>query len=426
MVFRWALGLGWRIGLVSAVACAGSTEPTSPEALETVEPSGATAGSPSPSGAGVGPSSGPNASQGSGPHGASQPSLRQGACEGARLLPALEDPGARGPWPVGVKTLTVAGLTTEVWYPARVGSEAGKGKVHYDVREHLPGSERKKIPDDANPDHPCDCYRDLPLDEDHGPYPTVIFVHGTAAFRTQSATQMAHWASRGFVVLSQDHPGIQLKDVLSSMGMTVMGADQKGNTYKLIEALERNDESLAFFEGHLDPHRRALAGHSAGAGAVGGLAGRPGVEVIVAMAGGGSSAGGSLKSTLVLAGLDDTITKFPKIESGYEATPTKKRLVGLSHAGHLAFSDLCFIGREHGGILAIAKDHGVNVPNFIASLAQDGCKEGQLPAEQGWDVINYTSSAALEETLMCSPSATRALARAKERFAAVGDFREAL
>ena len=102
-------------------------------------------------------------------------------CDTGSFLPVPEDTSVRGPWPVGARTVDVAGLTVEVWYPAIVGSDAGQEKIRYDIREGLPDSEQGKVSDDDNPWQPCDCYRDLPLDELHGPYPAVVpRVTGTA------------------------------------------------------------------------------------------------------------------------------------------------------------------------------------------------------------------------------------------------------
>ena len=46
------------------------------------------------------------------------------SCEGRVLLKVPDDPAAEGPWPVGARTITVAGYTTEVWYPAQGVSPA--------------------------------------------------------------------------------------------------------------------------------------------------------------------------------------------------------------------------------------------------------------------------------------------------------------
>lgn len=78
----------------------------------------------------------------------------------------------------------------------------------------LPDSEQGKIPDDDAPRIVGEAYRDLPIDADFGPYPVIVFVHGTAGYRYTSLPQMTHWASRGFVVLAADHPGLNLQDLL--------------------------------------------------------------------------------------------------------------------------------------------------------------------------------------------------------------------
>src|SRR5689334_8073519 len=169
-----------------------------------------------------------------GGRGALPPPVPSMGCNGTPLLANPDNPSAHGPWAVGARTITIAGLTTEIWYPAQAGSEAGKDKAHYDLREHLAAADRAKIPDADNPLQPCDCYRDLPIDDAHGPYPLVLFIHGAAGFRNQSVTFMTHWASRGFVVVASDHPGIGLSDVLSG---NFGGADQAGDARKVLMAL---------------------------------------------------------------------------------------------------------------------------------------------------------------------------------------------
>src|SRR5687767_15811518 len=63
------------------------------------------------------------------------------ACGNARLLEAPADPAARGPWPVGVRTEEIAGLTVEIFYPAR-----GEGTPSaYPLGDFLPARERAKV-----------------------------------------------------------------------------------------------------------------------------------------------------------------------------------------------------------------------------------------------------------------------------------------
>ena len=56
-------------------------------------------------------------------------------------------------------------------------------------------------------DLPCNCSSDIPADIDDGPYPLLVFIHGTGGFRYNSLMNMVHLASRGFVVIAADHPG---------------------------------------------------------------------------------------------------------------------------------------------------------------------------------------------------------------------------
>jgi hypothetical protein len=120
------------------------------------------------------------------------------------------------------------------------------------------------------------------------------------------------------------------------------------------------------------------------------------------------------------------VVSYTKQQEGYEASPAPRRLVGLSGAGHLAFSDLCSIGREQGGLLEIAIDHGIEVNPLLATLAQDGCEEGQLPFDRASTLINHATAAALEEHLACSAGAAEALSTIAEVFPEVGELREDL
>ena len=347
---------------------------------------------------------------------------RTEGCDGAPLLPVPADPALRGPWAVGARTVTIADRTTEIWYPAAPGAEAGKEPAIYDIRLHLPAEEQGKIPDEANPWQACDCYRDLPIDAAHGPYPVIVFIHGTAGFRTQSLTFMTHWASRGFVVVSSDHTGITLGDVLSGN----FGADQAGDAGKVLDALATPSGEVAFLAGRIDMGRVGMAGHSAGGSAISGFGGRPGVQVLAPMAAGGASPGAALKSTLVLGGMVDKIVAYGSQQSGYAGSAPRKRLVGLTTAGHLAFSDLCVLGAEQGGILQIALDYGVNVPPLLIPLAKDGCGPENLSPEAGFEITNAASAAAFEEILHCDAAMTEALAALPGRFPAIGEYQEAL
>ena len=89
------------------------------------------------------------------------------------------DPGERGPWPVGVRTTMLSigsgQVPVEIRYPAVIGSDAGQAKVVYDFITWLPPEAQAQLPSSEKPvDVECNCYRDLPVDTEHGPYPVSI------------------------------------------------------------------------------------------------------------------------------------------------------------------------------------------------------------------------------------------------------------
>ncbi len=336
-------------------------------------------------------------------------------CDGAALLawpaaPGLDEPALlHGPWPVGARTLTIAGLTTEVWYPARPGSEAGVARVAYDLRTWLPESEKAKIPDAKAPKLDCDCHRDLPLDDGHGPYPAIVFIHGTAGFRAQSMSLMTAWASHGFVVVAADHPLIVLSDALQLK----LGADQPGDARKLLAALRARDPALGDLGAAVAIAQLAVAGHSAGGNATGQLGGEAGVRVAMPMAAGGVDPAHPVTATVVLGGVDDGIVPFAKTIAGFEASKGDRWLLGLAGAGHLAFSDLCVIGAAEGGLLGVAETYGITLPPgtgpLFAKLATDGCKPGQMQPERGWRLSVAATLPVLRQTLHCQAGAAAAV-----------------
>ena len=335
----------------------------------------------------------------------SRPVAAGAACEGATLLPVPAALDQRGPWAVGVRTVRVENLTVEVWYPARPGSDRGRPSEHYDLRTAMPPEEAAKIPDTDNAWLPCDCVRDLPLDDAHGPYPAVLFLHGAASFRAQSAFLMTHWASRGFVVVAPDLPGVGLA---AALGREV--GFPAGAPLAMIDALTQRpegDDPLAFVRAHLAAHV-AIAGHSLGAILETTVGERPEISVQIAMA--GLATPSPERSTLALYGDHDGIASAPSPADAAAASVGTARVGVIRGAGHLAFTDLCGLAADRGGAIAVARAHGVAVPELIASLATDGCRQADAPFATTAPPIRALTAGVLEERLHCDPAATRALA----------------
>lgn len=386
---------------------------------EDQDPAASTGGSGGSGGSGAtGGSGGTGGVGGTGGSGAG-PAETTGCSDDVILYATPADPAARGPWPVGARTVTVGALKTEVWYPAQLGSDAGKDPVAYDLREWLPESEKAKIPDEAAPQQPCGCHRDLPLDAAHGPYPVVLFIHGTAGFRTQSLAHMEHWASRGFVVLAADHPGLYLADALDFE----FGADLPADAQSILAALPAAAGDLAFLAGHIDTTRIGLSGHSAGGGGVAGLGGEPGARVIMPLAAGGTEAGANLESTLVMGGVLDKVVAYDEQVSGFGSSPAKRRLVGVGNSGHLFPTDLCWMTNPAGqDIVTTAQMYDIKNANLAGALFD--CPEGQLAREIQRDIVNFATTAVLEETLVCKPG--NPFEDIQTQYPDVADYQEAL
>lgn len=341
-------------------------------------------------------------------------------CAASTMMPVPENPAEAGPWTVGSRTVTVNGLTTEVFYPATAGSEQGTDLKQWDIRQFMPASEAAKIPDAAAMKACKNCYPDLPVDSAHGPYPVLIYVHGTAATRIYSLPFFEHWASRGFIVISADNPGITQKDILESF-TNLFRADQEGDTQDLINSV-RNISSrspLAFLSDVVDGDRIGLSGHSAGGVAVNALGSEPGVRAIMPMASGGTEAGDYLESTTVLGGMVDATASFATTTRAYNASPSPKRLIGFADMGHVGFVDICR-GAE------LREQFGLELSGAINRLISDGCGEQFLPQESGWEMVNYVSTAAFEETLMCSTTAADSLRAFKDRYGNQHHYQEQL
>jgi len=191
-----------------------------------------------------------------------------------------------GPFGVGVKTLVLVDasrldpdsgkprtLKTEIWYPA--GQDAKDGpfwsyNVKDEVTPELLGEEKYDSFMSADlPLVPTFTVRDANVDRDHGPYPVIVYSHGSNSIRWQSIFYTAHLASHGYIVLAPDHEGNTLWDLIRD------GFDQASvvtSSYKRLDDvgfildsfLEKSQDPEDFFFGVLDRTSVGITGHSFG------------------------------------------------------------------------------------------------------------------------------------------------------------------
>ncbi|MCC7541076.1 MAG: hypothetical protein IT379_32960 [Deltaproteobacteria bacterium] len=302
-----------------------------------------------------------------------------------------------GPYVSGVTTVTIDGATVELWYPADPGAESGQSPEVYDLRNWLPADSRPLVPEDAPTTFSSAAFRDIAPSE-AGPFPLVLFSHGLGGYRLQSSFLTAHLATWGFVVAAPEHEGRNMTAILSGGLPRDDAFAQMTATYEWLSA--EATRAGGTFEGVVDTVRLAVMGHSAGGGAVQALVDESELPIAgwVGMASIAAPEDDSLPA-LLMAGTEDDIAAETNVRRGFDGLTTPdKRYVAIAGAGHLAFSDICLIGRERGGVLRIAQDSGIDVPDLVARLAQDGCRPTDLPAERAWPLIDHFVTAHLRMT----------------------------
>jgi predicted dienelactone hydrolase len=401
-------------------------------------PTGASgSGGPAGSSGGASGSSGASTSSSSTGGGATTTPAEVAGCGTTKLYGVPDDASAAGPWPVGVHTaqLSMTGgmRPVEIWYPATLGSDQGASPATYDVEDYLPNGQASKIPTSANKIVSCGCYRDLPIDGTHGPYPAVIFLHGTGSYRTASLSTMVQWASRGFVVVATDHAGLFLTDFLvtSSLGSCTGGTGVAYGSQNLSADVDAMIAALTNMTGdfgtvlgsHVDMSRIGVSGHSQGAQNAAQFSTKPNVEVDMPLADlGGTvpSATAALKSVVVIGGTSDSVVPFSSDMSAYSgSTAPTKRLVGITNADHLDVTDLCWETNSAGQTaIEAANQYGVCGVGLLDALAKCGTLS---PPTLGPAIVNYATTAALEEALHCQDRSA-AFSGLQSKFPEVGTY----
>lgn len=347
-------------------------------------------------------------------------------CGTTKLLENPADTAELGPWPIGTRTIEIpvggVMMKTEVWYPGKPGSEAGKPEVTYDLRDYL-GSNRTKVPDSVNKNATCKrCFRDIPIDDAHGPYPAVIFVHGLFSIRIANTLANTLWASRGFIVLAADHPGLYLSDGAACPGAMNGALNIERDVRAEIAGLTSGTGLFEFIGKNVDVTRIGLSGHSTGAGGVAGFANLPGVQIILPLAPltPPSPNGAGLKSVLFMTGLSDSVTPFSGSESAYTGSnPPIKRLIGITGGNHMNVTDLCWQKNDMGkNSLEVGLEYNAcSGLALVVALFQCGTVDGPKATES----VGYATAAALEETLHCQDRKA-AFDNLKTKYPIIGRF----
>ncbi|MEW6273387.1 MAG: hypothetical protein AB1689_29255 [Thermodesulfobacteriota bacterium] len=237
----------------------------------------------------------------------------------------------REPFQAGVRTITFTKtsvvdptmqrpLATVVWYP----TTAGAGPVNAALGGVL----------------------DAPLDASGGPYPMLLFSHGSCGFPTQSTFLTALLAAQGFVVVAPPHPGNTINDfpTCGTPAAQIASVQERPQdvVFVLDEMLAESADPASPLFGAVDPDRIGMSGHS-----FGGLTTylvediEPRVKVAIPMAAAVGMQTLDVPS-LTMLGQIDSVVNNTAIRNAYERALPPKLLVEIARAGHYAFSGGCF------------------------------------------------------------------------------------
>ena len=264
------------------------------------------------------------------------------------------DPFARGPFPVGVRTLELVrggrSLPVELWYPA-TDEYAGKdlAEATRDRYELIPGFPFvwQEAVRDATPRR--------------GRHPLVAFSHGYGGHRRQSTFLCTHLASHGFVVAAVDHTGNTMLEVVRGVMTLRSGGTLPHPDTVLREFVVLRPADVSFAidhvlgtDGLVDADRIGMAGHSFGGWTTLTTTARDRrirAALPLAPAGGASPIPSNLLResvdlrwsrevpTLYVVADRDSILPLAGMQELFARTPATKRMVVLEDADHLHFCD---------------------------------------------------------------------------------------
>lgn len=285
--------------------------------------------------------------------------------------------------PVGVSTVSIAGLRATYWYPTTDDATGDPDVV--DLLDYVPESFRTAISGITVPTIPSTAITNAPMRHSETPWPVVIFSHGFGGFSAQSVSLTAHLASRGYVVIAPEHDSRSIGALAPCLLSSTADECNVGMSFDPSvrdPALDDVDAALAFLDrqvegdwaGAVDADTVGIFGHSAGGGTTTGAANEnPRFLAAMAMAGAGELTV-STPSTVIGGNCDGIVPEAGEGGLAASGATSTEGYWSLAGGGHMAFADLCKL--DLGTVGAQIKELDGSIGFFIdqmLGLATDGC-----------------------------------------------------
>ncbi len=315
---------------------------------------------------------------------------------------AAIDPIGTGPYGVGVQTITIVDesrnrpLTVDVWFPLIDATRADPARYTFITGDYFESPRALDASvDSASTD---------------GPFPLVLYSHGSGGSRYIHSDYTETIASHGYVVAAPDHTGnTSVEQVLGiSDRPAVVAFNRPLDMAAVLDALVAGTGEAADYTALIDPDRVAATGHSFGGfttyamasgyeNDLGSVPPDPRIDALIPLAPAVGDGGaqslltterlGSIElPTMIIVGTDDKTTPVdPNVETAWQASnATPHYRVELVAAEHQTFTDLCDY------LLVVPQRPGANpqVVETITTMGAEGCSPGDMPIERAKELTN--------------------------------------
>jgi len=313
-----------------------------------------------------------------------------------------------GPYDVGVQTITINAdtdrpLTLDVWFPI---DDAGDAPLHQYT--FLP---------EIYYESPFAVTAAADQIASDGPFPLVVYSHGSGGLRYIAADYTEAIASHGYVVAAPDHTGNTAVELVLGVesDRAANAFNRPNDVIDVIDAMtDPQRTETAGFVASVDPELIAVTGHSAGgyttyavaAGAepeLGSIAPDGRVDAIITLApasGGITDEAFAAMTTPALAiggTKDDTTPIDPNITRPFELAASSPNVrVDLVDAGHQSFSIAC---EAQAFLPTLPTEVPQPLLDILDSYAEDGCGEGLMDIERAKSLTNTFAIDFLESNL---------------------------
>ena len=316
--------------------------------------------------------------------------------------PDIELGDGFGPYEVGVQTIMVTDstgggrdLTVDVWFPLLPDAAADLAPQQYTL---LPGTYYES---------PSAVAATAESIAANGPFPLVIYSHGSGGLRYIHSNYTEALASNGYIVAAPDHIGNTAVDRLagSEAPGLVTAFNRPNDVTRVINAfLDPENIEMVGFVANLNPSQIAVTGHSFGGFTSYAMASgfdnengefvadeRVGAIVTLAPAASeGLLSNERLASieipTLVIGATDDDTTPIdPNVTRPWELTSSELSYrLDLTAAEHETFTDIC----TYLAFLPTLESPAQIVVDALEARTEAGCDADDMPIERAHAITN--------------------------------------